>query len=93
MEEYVANRTIEVAKYVIDTKCTIRQAAKAFGVSKSTIHTDLTKRLPIIQPTLYKEVKKVLDHNLAVRHIRGGKGNKIRCQEINKKWFYKNSTL
>lgn len=93
MEEYVANRAIEVARYVIATKCTVRDAAKAFGVSKTTIYADLTRRLPIIHPSLYKQVKKVLDHNLSIRHVRGGEGNKIRCQEINKELFYKNSTL
>lgn len=69
-------RCIELAKYIIKTKATVRQAAKVFNVSKSTVHIDVTKRLAKISPALAKEVYEVLQENKAVRHIRGGNATK-----------------
>ena len=70
-------RIIEEAKYVIQTGCTVRDAGKFFCKGKSTIHKDLTERLPQINYNLYKQVRKVLDKNLSERHIRGGNATKI----------------
>ena len=65
-------RCREIGEYIIKTKSTVRQAAKVFGVSKSTVHMDVTKRLRETAPLLAKEVDKVLQENKAERHIRGG---------------------
>jgi putative DeoR family transcriptional regulator (stage III sporulation protein D) len=67
---------VAAARYVMDTKSTVRETAKVFGVSKSTIHKDITDRLPRINPSLADDVKKVLAYNKAERHIRGGKATK-----------------
>ena len=68
----IEGRACDLATYIIDTNATVRQAAKAFGVSKSTVHKDLSERLEIINKPLYRRVKKVLEKNKAERHIRGG---------------------
>lgn len=65
-------RAVELGRYISESKSTVRAAAKKFGVSKSTVHSDITVRLRKIDPTLYSEVRKVLDVNKEERHIRGG---------------------
>lgn len=65
-------RAVELAVYVIETGATVRAAAKKFGISKSTVHKDLTWRLPKINPALYGQVRAVLDKNKKERHLRGG---------------------
>ena len=62
--------------YIIENKATVRAAAKAFGVSKSTVHKDLTERLPHVNPGLFRQVRVLLDLNKAERHIRGGLATK-----------------
>lgn len=69
-------RILEVAAYIIETKATVRQAGKAFGVSKSTVHKDMTERLPELNPEKAKQVKKVLEFNKSERHIRGGRATR-----------------
>lgn len=76
MKDYMRNRILEIADYIIDTKATVRQAAKVFGVSKSTVHKDMTERLVEINPEKAKLVKEVLEFNKAERHIRGGRATK-----------------
>ena len=71
-EEYGRERCETLAEYIIRTKDTVRGAAAEFGVSKSTVHKDLVKRLPECNHTLYCAVREVLDRNKAQRHIRGG---------------------
>lgn len=78
MKDYIEERVLGVAKYIIDSKSTIRKTAIAFGVSKSTIHKDMTERLPKINPIIAKEAKHILDLNKAERHIRGGKATKMK---------------
>ena len=73
---YIEERAVELAHYIIDTKDTVRGAAKRFGVSKSTVHKDVTERLMKINPLLAGEAKKVLDDNKAERHIRGGEATR-----------------
>lgn len=68
----VEKRCIDLGHYIIETKATVRQAAAVFGISKSTVHNDVTKRLAVINPLLCSEVKEVLEENKAERHIRGG---------------------
>ena len=72
MKDYIEERAVEIAYYIIEHKATVRQTAKEFGVSKSTIHKDCTARLEQINPTLAQSVRKVLDVNKQERHIRGG---------------------
>ena len=69
------------ASYVIDTGATVRQAAAYFGISKSTVHKDLSVRLRYINKPLYNEVKKILDLNKSERHIRGGEATKRKYRE------------
>ena len=70
------DRCILVAEYVIENSSTVRSAAKHFGISKSTIHKDLTERLKYISPNLYSDVKKVLNINKSERHVRGGEATR-----------------
>lgn len=72
MKEYIEERAVEIACYIIEHKATVRQAAGKFGVSKSTIHKDVTERLIQINPSLAMQARKVLDMNKSERHIRGG---------------------
>lgn len=74
----IEERAIKLAQYIIDTKDTVRGAAKKFGVSKSTVHKDVSQRLVNINYTLAMEVRKVLDENKAERHIRGGMATKLK---------------
>ncbi|MBP3907234.1 MAG: sporulation transcriptional regulator SpoIIID [Peptostreptococcaceae bacterium] len=76
MRSHIEERAIVVAKYILEKKTTVRQTAKTFGVSKSTIHKDVTERLEEINPSLAKEVKIVLEKNKSERHIRGGMATK-----------------
>ena len=81
MEDYVKERVIEVANYIIDSKATIRETAKVFKVSKTTIHNDVTIRILKVKPDLRKAVKEVLDQNLQERAIRGGMATKLKYQK------------
>ena len=67
-----AERAETLGKYIVANAATVRDAARAFGISKSTVHTDVTERLKRTSPGLFAEVRKVLDCNKAERHIRGG---------------------
>lgn len=72
MKGYIEERATEIARYIIDNNATVRQTARQFGISKSTVHKDVTDRLMHINPSLAKEARKVLDVNKSERHIRGG---------------------
>lgn len=72
----IEDRAVAIAAYIVDNNATVRQAAKQFGVSKSTVHKDVTERLPGINPSLAKKARKVLDINKSERHIRGGMATK-----------------
>ncbi len=72
MKTYIEERAIEVANYIIEQNATVRQTAKKFGISKSTVHKDVTERLEEIDPSLAKRARVVLDVNKSERHIRGG---------------------
>ena len=76
MKDYIEERAMEVANYIIENNATVRQAAKQFGISKSTVHKDCTDRLCQINPALAKEVRSVLEVNKQERHIRGGMATK-----------------
>lgn len=72
MKGIVEERAVELGTYIVENKTTVRETAKKFGISKSTVHTDVSKRLEKLNPGLYHEVRTVLDVNKAQRHIRGG---------------------
>lgn len=72
LKEYIEERAIGIANYIIENNATVRQTAKAFGISKSTVHKDVTDRLMQINPTLARQARKVLNINKSERHIRGG---------------------
>ena len=72
MKDNIGERACEIAAYIIETGATVRAAAVHFGVSKSTVHKDLSERVVIFSPALYAQVRQVLDLNKAERHIRGG---------------------
>ena len=69
---YIEERAMEIARYIIDNNATVRQAAKKYGISKSTVHKDITERLRQISPALAVKTRVVLDVNKSERHIRGG---------------------
>lgn len=76
LKGFVDQRAIKLAEYIIENKSTVREAAKKFGISKSTVHIDVSQRLKKINPSLYIEARKILDINKAERHIRGGMATK-----------------
>ena len=82
MKDYIEERALEIAKYIISSKTTVRDAAKIFGVSKSTVHKDVTERLPRINHSVALQVKEIMDQNKAERHIRGGRATKMKYQSI-----------
>ncbi|MBS7302798.1 MAG: sporulation transcriptional regulator SpoIIID [Lachnospiraceae bacterium] len=76
MKDYIEERAIDIANYIIENNTTVRQTAKQFGISKSTVHKDVTERLEQINPALAGEARKVLEINKSERHIRGGLATK-----------------
>ncbi len=76
MRNEALERPILLADYMIAERCTVRDAAARFGISKSTVHKDVTDKLEKISPQLHREVKYVLDHNKAERHLRGGEATR-----------------
>ena len=72
MKENMEERAERLALYILENRATVRAAAKKFGISKSTVHKDLSERLPLFNRTLYLQVKGVLEENKAERYIRGG---------------------
>lgn len=80
MKEYIAERAVSIANYIIEHNATVRQTAKKFGISKSTVHKDVTDRLEHINPSLASKARVVLDVNKSERHIRGGMATKEKYQ-------------
>ena len=80
----IEERAISLAHYIIDSKDTVRGTAKKFGISKSTVHKDVSERLKQINPVLAREVRLVLDENKAERHIRGGMATKMKYSHLHK---------
>lgn len=72
MKGNIEERAVALAQYIIEHRATVRAAAGKFGISKSTVHKDLSERLPWLNQTLYREAKAILEENKAERHIRGG---------------------
>lgn len=83
MNDKKKERAKMLGAYISKHACTVRDAAKEFGLGKSTVHTDVTERLPEIDPTLAANVRKVLDYNLSVRHLRGGEATRKKSKQKN----------
>ena len=77
----IEERAVHLAQYIVDSKDTVRGAAKKFGISKSTVHKDVSERLLKINPVLAYEVRKILNENKAERHIRGGMATKLKYSQ------------
>lgn len=92
MQNYIRKRTVVVAQHILLTSNTVRQTAEIFGISKSTVHKDVSERLPKINKELALQVKKVLEKNKAERHIRGGEATRRKYAAGGKK-NEKNSNL
>lgn len=78
------SRCKELAKYIVRSGATVRAAGEVFGISKSTVHKDITEKLKKCDPALYRSVKKILNKNKSERHIRGGEATKIKYEKIKK---------
>ena len=91
MQEYIEKRVVEVCDYMIATGATVRQAANRFGVSKSTVHKDLTERLPELDKNRYEQVKHVLENNKAERHLRGGEATRQKYARGTHWWYGQHS--
>lgn len=76
MKGVVEERAAMLGRYIVETGSTVRAAAKVFGLSKSTVHTDVSERLKKLNPQLYSEVREVLEFNKSERHLRGGMATK-----------------
>ena len=85
MKDYIEERVLELAHYIINTNSTVRSTAKKFRVSKSTVHKDVTERLLEINPGLASEVKEVLENNKAERHFRGGMATREKYKSAKEK--------
>ncbi|MBQ7323268.1 MAG: sporulation transcriptional regulator SpoIIID [Clostridia bacterium] len=81
MWEYIEERVIKCAEYIVATGCTVRACSAHFAISKSTVHKDVSERLRYIDLALYERTRKVLDVNLSERHIRGGLATKEKYQK------------
>ncbi len=82
MRKYIEERAIDIAGYIVENNATVRQAAKKFGVSKSTVHKDITERLEEIDHELAVKARKILDINKSERHIRGGLATKKKYETL-----------
>ncbi len=93
MREYIENRTLTLGEYIVENKSTVRTAAKKFGISKSTVHKDVSERLREIDRGLFEEVRAILDENKEVRHIRGGLATRKKYSEKRKNSIVKKEKM
>lgn len=84
MKDYIEERAIKLSEYIVENKTTVRDAAKAFNISKSTVHKDVAERIWYIDKNLAKRVSGVLNFNKADRHLRGGNATKHKYEELKK---------
>lgn len=85
MHDYIHQRVLEISNYILETRATVRQVARNFGVSKSTVHKDVTERLPQINRHLARRIKKILEKNKAERHLRGGEATRRKYLSLKQK--------
>lgn len=81
MQDYIQRRVLDICTYILETQATVRQAAQVFEVSKSTVHKDMTERLPSLNKGLSQQIRKILDMNKAERHLRGGEATRRKYKE------------
>ncbi|HHV64856.1 MAG TPA: sporulation transcriptional regulator SpoIIID [Peptococcaceae bacterium] len=81
MQDHIRRRALEIGNYILESSSTVRQTAEVFGVSKSTVHKDVTERLPQINKQLSSQVKHILESNKAERHIRGGEATRRKYKQ------------
>ncbi|MDY3087537.1 MAG: sporulation transcriptional regulator SpoIIID [Blautia sp.] len=86
MKDYIEERAVELGNYIVEKKATVRQTAKKFGISKSTVHKDVTERLAVIRPSLAEQTRKVLELNKQERHIRGGLATREKYLHLHEKY-------
>lgn len=84
MQDYIQRRVLEISSYIIESSATVRQTASVFGVSKSTVHKDMTERLPLINEMIAKRVREILEVNKAERHLRGGEATRKKYKDLQK---------
>ena len=84
MWEYIEERVLKCAEYIVATGCTVRACSAYFGISKSTVHKDVSERLKYIDGQLYENVRNVLERNLSERHIRGGMATRVKYEKKSK---------
>ncbi|MDD3653230.1 MAG: sporulation transcriptional regulator SpoIIID [Desulfotomaculaceae bacterium] len=84
MQEYIQRRVIDICEYILESHATVRQAAQVFQVSKSTVHKDMTERLPSLNKQLAREIKAILEYNKAERHLRGGEATRRKYKDLQK---------
>ena len=82
MNGSLGDRAVMLGEYIIESGATVREAAKKFGISKSTVHKDVTSRLKTANPSVYRRVREILDLNKSERHIRGGLATKHKYEVI-----------
>ncbi len=82
MQEYIELRVLKTAEHIVETGATVREAAKLFRVSKSTVHKDMGERLPELDRSLFQDVRQVLDLNKAERHLRGGNATREKYKHV-----------
>lgn len=85
MHDYIDERARKNGEYIAETGCTVRACAAHFLISKSTVHKDVTERLPYLDPVLFKRVQRVLGINLSERHLRGGNATKLKYENQRKR--------
>ncbi|MGE5391087.1 MAG: sporulation transcriptional regulator SpoIIID [Deltaproteobacteria bacterium] len=78
MQNYIRKRAVRIAQHIINTSDTVRQTAHVFGISKSTVHKDVSERLPRINQAMAEQVKNILEKNKAERHLRGGEATRLK---------------
>ncbi|MDD3363938.1 MAG: sporulation transcriptional regulator SpoIIID [Syntrophomonas sp.] len=83
MQNYIRKRAVKVARHILQTSDTVRRTAEVFGISKSTVHKDVSERLPRISEALAEEVRCILDRNKAERHLRGGEATRKKYAQEN----------
>ena len=85
MRHYIEERALELGSFIIENRTTVRAAAQNFGISKSTVHKDVTERLAKLDPLMASKVKRILDENKAERHIRGGEATRMKYGKDSRK--------
>lgn len=90
MKGIVEERAIRLGEHIVENKDTVRRTAAKFGISKSTVHKDVTDRLKVINPYLYREVSLILEQNKQERHMRGGEATKLKYLQL-KKFTFENT--